>query len=121
MIKVSLLDGEPVIDVMLKAEMSIAAQTGDVDFTDQENADLLKNMTEEKIVELCEKVLCKAQKELKADIFGFGERIHRAYPNLWRDLKDNWNDEFSKLRVNFTADTKLTDLGQNLKPIITKE
>lgn len=121
LIDVYMSDGEPIIDVVLQFEMSITAQTGDIDFTKPENADTLKLMVDEKYEGLCGKLLEKAQKELKTDIFGFGERIHRACPQAWNDLKDNWNDEFSNLQVNFTVDSKLMDLGQNLKPIIKEE
>jgi spore germination protein KC len=120
-IKVSLSDGKPVISVMLSAETMITTQTGDVDFTDQENLDKLSSRANEKIISICGKTLDKAQRELKSDIFGFGESIHRAYPKVWNELKGNWDEEFTKLQVNFTADTKIMDLGQALKPVIKEE
>jgi spore germination protein KC len=117
-IKVSLSDSKPVINVMLSAEMMITTMTGDVDFTDKENLDKLNSIVNEKMIDLCKKTLDKAQHELKTDIFGFGESIHRAYPKVWNELKDNWDSEFTTLQVNFTADTKIMDFGENLKSII---
>ncbi|NLT15066.1 MAG: Ger(x)C family spore germination protein [Clostridiales bacterium] len=120
-IKVSLSDGKPVINVTLSREMSISAETDDIDFTDQENLDKLKSKMDEKIIGLCKKTLDKAQHELKTDIFGFGESIHRTYPKVWNELKDNWDNEFSALQVNFMTDTKIKDLGENLKSIIREK
>ena len=31
-------------------------------------------------------------KELKADIFGFGEILHKKYSNEWKTFRDNWDD-----------------------------
>lgn len=117
-IKASLSDGKPVINVMLSADMMITAQTGDVDFTDQENLDKLNSLANEKTIEFCQKTLDKAQHELKTDIFGFGESIHRAYPKVWNELKDNWDDAFATLQVDFMIETKIMDMGQNLRSII---
>jgi spore germination protein KC len=120
-IKVSLSKGKPIINVMLSAEMQISTVTGDADFTDQKKLDKLNSITDKKMIDLCKKILDKAQHELKTDIFGFGESIHRAYPKVWNELKDNWDNEFTKLQVNFKVDTIIMDLGENLKPIISKE
>jgi len=120
-IKVSLSDGKPVIDVMLSAEMDISTVSSNIDFTEKEKLDKLNSIVDEKLIEISKKTLAKAQNELKTDFFGFGESIHRAYPKVWNELKDNWDTEFTKLQVNFMADTLIRDMGQNLKPIISEE
>ncbi|MDD2362206.1 MAG: Ger(x)C family spore germination protein [Oscillospiraceae bacterium] len=120
-IKVSLSDGKPVVNVILSAEMSITTVAGDVDFTDQKKLNKLNSITNKKIIGICKKTLGKAQNELKTDIFGFGESIHRAYPKVWNKLKDDWDTEFTKLQVNFMVDTIIMDMGQNLKSIINEE
>lgn len=120
-IKVSLSDGKPVINVKLSADMTISTVTDDVDFTEKENLDKLNSLANEKMVDSCKKTLDKAQHELKTDIFGFGESIHRAYPKVWNELKNNWDNEFTKLQVNFTVDTIIRDMGENLKSIIRDE
>ena len=120
-IKVSLSDGKPVINVMLSTEMDISTATGNVDFTKKENQDKLISLINEKFLDSGKKRLEKAQHELKTDIFGFGESIHRKYPKVWNELKDDWDTEFSKLQVNFIFDTKIKDVGLILKSIINEE
>lgn len=58
----------------------------------------------------------KAQK-VKADIFGFGEAVHRSYPKEWRKLKENWNDIFPNLKVNIKVITKLRRSGLTYDPL----
>ena len=116
-IKVSLLDGEPVINVMFSIVSDISTVAGNVDFTEKENQDKLINLINEKFTDVCIKTLNKAQQEFKTDIFGFGESIHRKYPKVWNELKDNWDTEFTKLQVNFMFDTKIRDLGLIYKSI----
>lgn len=120
-IKVSMSDGKPVINVMFSIEMDIAAATGNVDFIKKENQDKLISLMNEKFLDVCKKVLDKAQHELKTDIFGFGESIHRKYPKVWNELKDDWDTEFPKLQVNFMFDTKINGVGLILKSIINEE
>lgn len=120
-IKVSLSDGKPVINVMFSVEMNISTVAGNVDFTKKENLDKLRSLMNEKFIDICKKTLDKAQHELKTDIFGFGESIHRAYPEVWNELKDDWDTEFAKLQVNFMVETKIRDLGLILKSIISEE
>ena len=120
-IKVSLSDGKPVINVMFSIEMDISTVSGNVDITDKKNQDKLISLMNEKFIDTSKKTLDKAQHELKTDIFGFGESIHRAYPKVWNELKDDWDNEFEELEVDFMFDTKIRDVGLILKPIISEE
>ncbi|HPD01686.1 MAG TPA: Ger(x)C family spore germination C-terminal domain-containing protein, partial [Acetivibrio sp.] len=70
---------------------------------------------------LCEKALNKAQKELKTDIFGFGEEIHRKHPKLWKKLKKEWSNKFPDLPVNITVEVETKQLGGIGKPLFMKE
>lgn len=119
--KVSISDGRPVIEVQFSAEMGISSVEGNADFTDIMNLNKLNSIVQEELIDISKKTLNKAQFELKTDIFGFGESIHRAYPKVWNELKDDWDTEFTNLQVNFVADTNILDLGEILKPIINEE
>ena len=70
---------------------------------------------------MCMKAVNMAQNELKTDIFGFGEAIHRRYPRLWEKIKDDWDDEFVRLPVNITVKFETDKLGQITKPFFIKE
>lgn len=46
-----------------------------------------------------EAVIRKVQKEFGADIFGFGELIHKKDDALWKDLSEDWEKHFQSLVV----------------------
>lgn len=119
--KVYFLENKPAIEVKIKIKCNIGIVEGEFDVSAEENKQVLNKLLASKVKLLCEKALNKAQKELKTDIFGFGEAIHRKYPKTWEKLKDDWNDKFTDLPVNITVEAETNQLGQIKKPLFMKE
>lgn len=119
--KVHLSENVPSIEVKIKIEQNIASIEGKFEISSKEQKRLLDEMFAVEIKSLCEKALNKAQKELKTDIFGFGETIHRKYPKMWKKMKDNWDDIFPNLPVNITVEVDTKQLGGIGKPLFMKE
>ena len=119
--KVYFLENKPAIEVKIKTKCNIEIVEGEFDVSAEENKQVLNKLLASKVKLLCEKALNKAQKELKTDIFGFGEAIHRKYPKTWEKLKDDWNDKFTDLPVNITVEAETNQLGQITKPLFMKE
>lgn len=119
--KASLVDGKPIMNVEIKLITNISAVEGEFDVSKKENEKVLSELASQKTKLMCEKTVAKAQNELRTDIFGFGEAIHRAYPKVWRTMKDNWNNEFTNLPVIITVDVKINQLGQITTPLFIKE
>ena len=119
--KVYFLENKPAIEVKIKIKCNIGIVEGEFDVSAEENKQVLNKLLASKVKLLCEKALNKAQKELKNDIFGFGEAIHRKYPKTWEKLKDDWNDKFTDLPVNITVEAETKQLGQITKPLFIKE
>jgi len=119
--KVYFLENKPAIEVKIKTKCNIEIVEGEFDVSAEENKQILNKLLARKVKLLCEKALNKAQKELKTDIFGFGEAIHREYPKTWEKLKDDWNDKFTDLPVNITVEAETNQLGQIKKPLFMKE
>jgi len=119
--KVHLSENEPSIEVKIKIEQNIASIEGKFEISSKEQKRLLDEMFAVEIKSLCEKALNKEQKELKTDIFGFGETIHRKYPKMWKKMKDNWDDIFPNLPVNITVEVDTKQLGGIGKPLFMKE
>jgi germination protein, Ger(x)C family len=120
-VKVFLENGKPAVKVKIKITQSIATVAGDFDVTKEENINKLNEECSKKAISVCQKALEKAQKEYETDIFGFGETIHRQYPELWANLKDNWDEEYTKLPVSFSVNVETKRLGQITKPLFMKE
>ncbi|WP_020433943.1 Ger(x)C family spore germination protein, partial [Paenibacillus riograndensis] len=107
--------GEPRININLQIEANVGeVECSDLDLTKVSTIYDLQKRGEEKIAGVMESAIRKAQKSYKADIFGFGEAIHRSNPKAWKSLKQNWDDEyFPELQVNIKVDFKIRRLGTN--------
>lgn len=119
--KASLKEGKPAIDVEINVTLNVGGVEGEFDVSKEENIDIFNEFAEKKIKLMCEKTVHKAQNEFNADIFGFGEVIRRKYPELWKEIKDDWDNEFPDLPVNITVKAKTNQLGQITKPFFIKE
>lgn len=120
-IKVSLINDKPAIDVYVNVKQNVGGIEGEFDVTKEENINLINELAEAKVKLVCEESLRKAQNELETDIFGFGEAIHRKYPKLWDQIKNNWNDEFLNLPIRFSIKVKTNHTGRFTKPFYMKE
>ena len=101
---------------------------GDLDLDVYENAtDLeitpeitrkIEQATSAEVERRVEEVLAKAQKEMNADVFGFAEAFHRAYPSIWRKNKDKWDEIFPKVQVTFDIQAKVKRPGLIHQPAL---
>ncbi len=53
----------------------------------------------------------KAQKEYKADIFGFGDAIYRKEPDTWREIGKEWPELYAGIPVKYDVQVKLVRIG----------
>lgn len=118
-IKVSMLNQKPTANVTIDLTINVISVSGNFDISKVENKDIVCKLTEDRLYNLCN-VSLKRAKDLGVDIFGFGEAIHRAYPQIWKYLKNNWENEFTNLPVTFTTNVKINNLGQITKPLFSE-
>ncbi|PAB56352.1 Ger(x)C family spore germination protein [Anaeromicrobium sediminis] len=104
-------DGEPKIDVELWTEATIGDAGSEMDLSKSENIYKLEKKLGEKIKKAMEAAVNKAQTDLKSDIFGFGEAIHRADPKSWSKLEKYWDRRFENLEVNIKVIAKIRRQG----------
>lgn len=119
-IKASVVNNQPQIDVEVKFSYVINEVKGNLDVSKVENIETINKIHEEKVTEICNNAVKKAQ-ELKTDIFGFGERIHAKDPTYWNTVKDNWNDVFATIPVNIKVTAEIVATGDITKTILQKE
>lgn len=110
-VKASVESGKPKINIEVWAEGNVGEVECDIDLSRTKNIYTLETNIGEKIKSNMESAVKKAQKDLKSDIFGFGEAIHRANPIVWKELKKDWDNEFERLEVNIKVKVKIRRLG----------
>lgn len=106
--------------VEIHEEGNIAEQPSDADFTRLDKFTMLEQRQSAAIKEEVEATLSKA-KELKADIFGFGEAVHRKYPKEWKKIREDWRDLLPYVEVSVKVDAKLRAVGIITNPDKVKE
>ena len=119
-IKASVENNQPKVDVVISVQYIIAGEDGQLDLSKLENVDVVNKMAERRLTRMCEETVRKAQRELKTDVFGFGERIHEADGKYWKTVKDQWNDVFTDLQVNIKVNPELVATGDISKTIVKK-
>ncbi|WP_218144011.1 Ger(x)C family spore germination protein [Lentibacillus persicus] len=76
----------------------------------------LEKQLEEKVEQRIHIALEQVQKDMKADILGFGESFDSKYPDKWEAVKDNWDEKFSEVTVNIESDVEIKRPGRSTSP-----
>lgn len=58
----------------------------------------------------------KTQRELDADVFGFGNALFHNDPAFWKEIKDQWDDLFPNLEVEVEVDSRVRRTGLVANP-----
>lgn len=111
--------GKPEITVEIEEVANLDEETTAVDITKPEIMSKINQAQQQAISQEVQTAVNKAQK-LKADIFGFGEELHRANPQQWTKLKPSWDEIFPKLKIKVQVKTKIQFTGQKTAPTIPK-
>lgn len=110
-VKGNIVNGKPEISVELHSEDNVGDVEGELDLTKAETINELETLANKQLKKTIEKIINKAQKKYKADIFGFGEAMYRAAPKEWTKMKTEWDQDFVELPVHVMVDVKIRRTG----------
>jgi spore germination protein KC len=96
-------NGKPLITVFIEEEGNLSEANTELDIMDEEVITKLEKKVEEKIKLQVEGAIKEAQKQ-KSDVFGFGEKVHRADPKYWKKVQGQWNEHFAELKPEVKVD-----------------
>ncbi|MFS0725256.1 Ger(x)C family spore germination protein [Paenibacillus sp. 1P07SE] len=68
-------------------------------------------VVEDRIDQMMQTFIHKLQKTYKADVAGFGDRLAIQHPAEWKKVKNDWDEVFSRSKINFTYEVNITDYG----------
>jgi spore germination protein KC len=116
-------NGKWKITLKAEAEADIIQNTTRLDMSDPVVIKSLHQQFKKVIENKVNEAIVQVQKEMKADIFGFGEAFYRKYPDLWKRHKERWDEIFPNVEVTIDTDIKIRRQGMNsaLSAIIPKE
>jgi spore germination protein KC len=107
--------GKPVINIKIENEGWLSEANTAIDLMDPKTIGKIETLSEKAIKKEVQKTV-KEAKRLKCDIFGFGDVVHKANPDLWKKLERDWNNYFSDLEVNVMVDSYLRREGVRTNP-----
>lgn len=110
-------DGQIYITVEIKEESNVGETTGPLELTEPEVIQKLESLQSAAIQAEIEAALAKAQQEYGVDVFGFGEAVHRKYPQEWKEMKQMWPELFPGVQVQFEIETKIRRTGLISRPV----
>ncbi len=108
------------IKVNINEEGNIGEQTGPENLAELREIALLEEKKAEVIKREVMVAVRKAQ-ELDADVFGFGDAIHKKYPEEWEEIEKNWDEIFKNIQVEVDVEAKLRLMGRILKPTVPEK
>lgn len=114
-----LVDGKVKIKVKIFEEGNIGEDDGTKDLSAVSEVAFLE---QQKIEVIKSEVMAavKKAKELDADIFGFGESVHRKYPKEWASMEDEWDEIFPTVEVEVEVEAKLRLMGRISAPAVPR-
>lgn len=104
------------IKVKVNVQSILGDQTSELDLSKPETLKSLARRETAVVRNEINAALLKA-KELKLDIFGFGEAVHRADPTAWKRLEPRWDEVFSDLKVDLIVKANIGIVGLIDKPV----
>lgn len=122
-IKGSMKADIPQIDISMRIELNISEVNCQLDLESSQTIPELQRSVSADMEKLFISAIDDVKRKYKADIFGFGEVIHRSEPKIWKEIEDNWDEYYSKLQVQVNVDTMVRRIGsiQNTFPKEEKE
>lgn len=67
--------------------------------------------SEKEVEHLVRNTVEKIQKEYKVDVAGFGNQLRIKRPRVWMRVKDNWDQTFSEVPINYDVKLMIKDYG----------
>lgn len=113
-------NGKVKIIINISEEGNVGEQAGSEDLSKLPEVAFLEEQKEKVIRSEVTAAINKA-KEMDADIFGFGESIHKKYPEKWASMEDRWDEIFPETEVEIHVEAKLRLMGRITVPAVQKE
>jgi spore germination protein KC len=111
-LKPKISDGNLIMDVVIDLQGTFMETGCKLNLKKPENINKLLNYIQEPIKSDVIKAFTALQK-LKADPIGFGDAFHKAYPGEWKKLSKNWENEFTRVKMNVTVKAKVRRVGMS--------
>ncbi|UOF88854.1 Ger(x)C family spore germination protein [Fodinisporobacter ferrooxydans] len=105
--------GQIVMYYRANAEDDISENDTPLDLTKPKNIKYLEQFLSKDLEERIRTTLDDIQHRYKSDVAEFGPIVHRTYPQDWKKIKNNWNQDFSKMKVVVQTNVTIRRIGMS--------
>lgn len=110
-------NGTLTVDVTLEAELKLVDVDGDAGVLDEEFLLRFADSADQVLTQRAMNVLEKDVAVFRSDILGVGQYFERCRPELWEQIKDDWETVYGSARVSLSVDTKVGQSGEASKTL----
>lgn len=110
-------EGIPEFSAELEIEADVNAVQCQIDISQPAVIDELEKDIEDKYNANIRKHIGLVQQRYGSDVFGFGEVLHRKYPNVWKKYRDHWGKSFKTMSIRVDADVAIRRIGSIIQPL----
>jgi len=107
---VEIENNKPKFKVEINCDGSIAEVANNIKIEEPESIEIIKKRSEEEIKRIVNEAI-NYSKELKTDIFSLGSLVYKKNHNLWKNIKDNWDNELNNLEIEVIVNLDLKTKG----------
>jgi spore germination protein KC len=111
-IKTNIENGQVTISVDTKVILSVIQEGGNIHVNEIKPLKSLEQEFNKQLETEIAVSIQKAQQEFQSDIFGIGCFVHAQHPKEWENMKKNWDDIFSKAKVNVAVKSSVVLSGE---------
>jgi spore germination protein KC len=105
------LDGEKMkMNINMEIVSDIAETQTNLNFMNEDTIREIEQLQSEKIKSQIIESLEKSR-NLNSDIFEMGSYFNMKYPELWKDIKDDWYSYYPDVEVSINVDSTIKDIG----------
>jgi spore germination protein KC len=108
-------------DINIRIKTTLTQATDKYDISKPKSLAKISERFNKKMKKIVTSTIEKAQKEFKSDIFGFGTVVHNKHPKKWKELRKNWDDVFTQVKINVSVKSEIRRSGQLKQPLLVKE
>lgn len=108
---VEMKDGRVHISVRIKPKLNVTELSAQLNISNFQERNELEAWIDKVLEERITSYFQYVQATLKTDIFGLSNRIYQKNPNLWREIKDDWDIWFQNATLEVQVQANILTAG----------
>jgi Ger(x)C family germination protein len=110
---------EPSVSLIVRAKGNIYEDNSKHGLTTDQDVRERERMLNEKLAKIIKDGVSSIQK-MEADSLGIGATIYRKNPQFWNQIRNDWPQHYSKMKISVKVDTYIEHSGITTQPLPRK-